>query len=114
MTQVLGDTQAGERRRRNDGTGNGQRQALGNRMPSALTAANKKATELVNESSLTPEEREKIWKFRAKPEMDASTQRHADLDRSMQAQGMRFWKGREDEGILVVPRAGELLHRLRQ
>ena len=24
------------------------------------------------------------------------------------------WKSREDEGILVVPRAGELLHRLRQ
>jgi hypothetical protein len=23
------------------------------------------------------------------------------------------WKGREDEGILVVPRAGEMLYRLR-
>ena len=24
------------------------------------------------------------------------------------------WKSREDEGILVVPRAGEVLHRLRE
>ena len=66
-------------------------------------------SDMIGESQLTDEQRKRLYDYGAKPYIDEATKRHEALDLAMQAQGMRFWQGREDEHYKQLQETDRLL-----
>lgn len=77
-------------------------QQVDSKVPEALRTASSEATKLVGESALSRQEKDQILAYREAPYLERAKTRAQDLDRSMQAQGMRFWAGRETEQQQVM------------